>query len=77
MTEVRSQTLLTIVELLGILPDVFFLLPEIFVLSFVHMAENNCEKNKQKNLTVNQKLLIKKEPENIMRFISPEGNEVR
>lgn len=68
---------MTIAELLDILPNVFFLLPEIFVLSFVHMGENNCEKNKQKNLRVNQNLLIKKEPENIMRFISPEGNEVR
>lgn len=49
----------------------FFPLPEIFVLSFVHVAGNNCEKNKQENLRVNQKLLVKQEPESIMLFMSP------
>lgn len=57
------------------LSNVFFLLPEITVLPFVHVGGSNCEKSKQENLRVNQKLLVKKEPESIMFFMSP--NEIK
>lgn len=49
----------------------FFLLPEILVLSSVHMGGNNCEKSKQENLRVDRKLVVKKEPESIMLFMCP------
>lgn len=49
----------------------FFLLPEIFVLSFVYVGGSTCEKNKQENTRVNQTSLVKEESESIMLFMSP------
>lgn len=65
------------------LSDVFFLLPEIFILSCVHLGGDDYGKNKQENLSVDQKLLVKKEPERAMLLmslkykISLKGNAIR
>lgn len=69
--EVGTPNPVYCVELLSSAIKAFFLLPEILILSCVHMGGNNCGKSKQESFCVEQKLLVKKEPQRMMLFMSP------
>lgn len=65
--EVGTPNPVYCVERLSNAIKVFLLLPETCFI----MGGNNCGKSKQENFCVEQKLLVKKEPQSMMLFMSP------